>query len=55
MVAVSRKFVKLKDLPITIFSMLKNYKKIRVEYPSEMVGYFLVKGWNKKKRTEMKK
>jgi len=50
MVAVSRKFVKLEDLSETISSLLKVYKKIRVEYPSEMESYFLVKGWNKKKK-----
>lgn len=48
MVAVSRKFVKLEDLPEIIESQLKIYKRIRVEYPSEMKDYFLVKGWNKK-------
>ena len=52
MVAVSRKFVKLENLPDTINSLLTVYKKIRVEYPSEMESYFLVKGWNKKKGTQ---
>ena len=50
MVAVSRKFVKLVNLPEAIYSMLETYKKIRVEYPSEMESFFLVKGWNKKKK-----
>ena len=49
MVAVSRKFVKLENLSVTISSVLEIYKKIRVEYPSEMESYFLVKGWNKRK------
>ena len=49
MVAVSRKFVKLENLPEAVGSLLKVYKRIRVEYPSEMESYFLVKGWNKRK------
>ena len=50
MVATSRKFVKLENVPKTINSLLEIYKKIRVSYPCEMEDYFLVKGWYKKKK-----
>jgi hypothetical protein len=48
MVAVSRKFARLEELPKLIEEQLKIYERIRVEYPSEMGGFFLVKAWNKK-------
>jgi len=49
MVAVSRKYVKKKDLISKIEEMLQTYSKIRIEYPSNVEEHFLIKAWGKKK------
>jgi len=48
MVAISKKYVKLEELITTIDELLKIYRKVRVEYPSNVEGHFLVKAWKKK-------
>jgi len=50
MVAVGKQYVKKEELISTIEALLKVYQKIRVEFPSDMEGYFLVKAWRKRKQ-----
>lgn len=49
MVAVSKKYVKKDKLVETIEELLKNYERIRIEFPSNVEGYFLVKAWSRRK------
>jgi hypothetical protein len=49
MVTVSKKYVKQEQLLSTIQELLKTYQKIRVEFPSNIEGHFLVKAWGKRK------
>jgi hypothetical protein len=49
MVAVSKKYVKKDELIPTIETLLKTYHHIRVEFPSNIEGHFLVKSWGKRK------
>ena len=48
MVSVSKKYVKIEDLTPTIKELLKDYSKLRVEYPSDVENHFLVKAWKRK-------
>jgi len=50
MVATSKRYVKRAELMTTIDATLKAYRKIRVEYPSNVEQHFLVKGWGKKEK-----
>lgn len=49
MVSVSKKYVKIEDLTPTIKELLKDYSKLRVEYPSDVENHFLVKAWKRRK------
>jgi len=49
MVAVAKKYVKKGDLISTIDSFLADYENLRVEFPSNLPSFFLVKAWGRKK------
>jgi len=50
MVAVSKKYVKRKELMSTIEAMLKTYSHIHIKFPSNVEEHFLVKAWGKREK-----